>query len=261
MAYSGGVKLKYKYSQVFLTNNIIAESITKVVNITGKNVLEIGPGHGFLTQYIWKETRKLLMIEKDVTCQKFLKQYNIQGNIIFSDILQIDLTTVCNSFFDYSNFYCFGNLPYNISSQIIFNLCKINKCNILVLMVQKEFGEKLKNKSNFYSLYIKYFFEIEQQFIVKKIDFNPVPAVDSTVLLFKRIKQFNQDIPFTSAFVKFLKSAFLYKRKKMLNNIADSSGKIKNYLNEENISENVRSENLSLKQFIKIYNILYNNEK
>ena len=139
---------KKSLGQNFLIDKNIIKKILKTVKIKNENIIEIGPGRGALTDEILKmDPKKLILIEKDNSLIKELRlRYfgNKRVNIINSDILKFNLENLTNK-----NYIIFGNLPYNISSQIIVKLIKLKWPPIfknLVLMFQKELGEKIIGK-------------------------------------------------------------------------------------------------------------------
>ena len=125
---------KKSLGQNFLIDKNIINKILKMVKIRNKNIIEIGPGRGALTDEIIKmKPKKLILIDEDKRI-----------NVINYDILKFDLEKLLNK-----NYIIFGNLPYNISSQIFVKLIRLNWPPIfkdLVLMFQKELGEKILGK-------------------------------------------------------------------------------------------------------------------
>ena len=107
---------KKSLGQNFLTDRYVLEKITNIVSIKNKYVLEIGPGTGNLSSFILKKNpKKLIVIEKDNLLAENLKDnFNDQMTIINKDILEIDETSLCRN-----KVTVFGNLPYNISTEIL----------------------------------------------------------------------------------------------------------------------------------------------
>ena len=110
------IKAKKSLGQNFLIDKNILEKITNTTNIKNKTVLEIGPGTGNLTSYILKKKpKKFFVIEKDNELAKNLKnKFNNQITIINDDVLKIDETKLFKD-----KVTVFGNLPYNISTEIL----------------------------------------------------------------------------------------------------------------------------------------------
>ena len=137
---------KRSLGQNFLIDKNIIKKIVNLVKIKNKNIIEIGPGHGALTDEILKRKPSFVsMIEKDFTlCQNLKLKYSKTKNIKIynNDILNFDLEKIVKK-----NSIIFGNLPYNISSQILVKILKFKKWppyfENLVFMFQKELGEKI----------------------------------------------------------------------------------------------------------------------
>ena len=141
---------KKSLGQNFLIDQEIIDEITNVVEIENKNILEIGPGTGNLTTAILnKKPKKLIVVEKDNELASLLeKKFTIKIKIINKDILRID-----ESFLDNERLTVFGNLPYNISTEIlskwILNLDNKNLWfDYLILMFQKEVAHRIISKYN-----------------------------------------------------------------------------------------------------------------
>ena len=141
---------KKSLGQNFLIDKNIVNKIISLKNIKNQNILEIGPGRGALTEKILeKKPKTLTLIEKDFKLYEILKkkyQDNNKVKLLNSDILKIDLEKIINI-----KSIIFGNLPYNISSQILVKLIKFKnwppKFTDLILMFQKEVAEKITGKS------------------------------------------------------------------------------------------------------------------
>ena len=186
------IRAKKSLGQNFLNDNNIIEKIISTVDIKNKTILEIGPGTGNLTSVILKNNpKKVFVIEKDNQLAKLLgKDFGSNLEIINNDVLKINENEI-----DKDILTVFGNLPYNISTEI---LCKwilnIKGKNFwfdnLVLMFQKEVADRIiadYNTKNYGRLAIlsKWKLKIEKICDVKPSSFFPKPKVDSSVLLLK----------------------------------------------------------------------------
>ena len=137
---------KKSLGQNFLIDQNIVKKIINLKNIKNKDIVEIGPGNGAMTDKILKlNPKSLIVIEKDnFLIDKLKEKYkNIKLIKFFNeDVLKIDLEKIIKK-----NSIIFGNLPYNISSQILVKLLKINywppQHDNLILMFQKELGDKI----------------------------------------------------------------------------------------------------------------------
>ena len=184
---------KKSLGQNFLVDKNIIKKIISLVKIEGKNIIEIGPGKGALTHEILKrKPKKLSIIEKDFNlAQKLKKDYfKIDYLHVYNaDILKFDLEKLCKK-----DTIIFGNLPYNISSQILIKILRLKqwppKISNLIFMFQKELGKKIigKYSSSDYgrlSIITNYRLDIIEKFLVSKNCFTPKPKVTSMVINFK----------------------------------------------------------------------------
>ena len=186
-------KAKKSLGQNFLIDKNIINKILSLSKIKDRNIVEIGPGKGALTdEIIKKKPKTLLIIEKDnllfdLLIEKYSKFKYVK--VVNADILKFDLEKNIKS-----NSVIFGNLPYNISSQILVKLIKFEKWppkfSNLILMFQKELGEKIMGKfpsSKYGRLSIISNFRLDniEKFIVSENCFFPKPKVKSMVINFK----------------------------------------------------------------------------
>ena len=190
------IKAKKSLGQNFLNDKNVLQKIINSVNIENKSILEVGPGTGNLTSYILEnKPKKVIVIEKDnLLVQELRKLFGKRITIINEDILKIDETNFFNE-----KMIVFGNLPYNVSTEIITKWI-INSKNILwfdclILMFQKEVADRIIaefNTSNYgrlsiicnWKLYIKKICDIKPE------AFSPKPKVDSSLLFFYPKKNF-----------------------------------------------------------------------
>lgn len=245
------VRAKKHLGQHFLKDESIAEQIA--FSLSGKNskVLEIGPGMGILTKYLFKNSaiNEIKVVEIDQESVDYLDQFypELKGNIFREDFLRMDLDKV----FD-SPFAIAGNFPYNISSQILFKVFE-NKDKVpeLVGMFQKEVAQRVASKpgSKVYgilSVLLSAYFDIEYLFTVDEHVFNPPPKVKSGVITLRRneLKKLDCDEVF---FVRLVKTAF-NQRRKMLRSALKPLGKSFEDIDPELMTK--RAEQLSVEEFI-----------
>ncbi len=183
---------KKSLGQNFLIDQNIIEKITNIIKIKNKNILEIGPGTGNLTASILnKKPKKLIVIEKDNELVNLLeKKFTNKIKIINKDILKID-----ENFLDKEELTVFGNLPYNISTEIlskwILNLNKENLWfNYLILMFQKEVADRIISKYNSknygrLTILTNWKLNVKKIIDIKPSSFSPRPKIESSVLFFK----------------------------------------------------------------------------
>ena len=189
-------KAKKSLGQNFLIDENILNIITNVTQIKDKNILEVGPGTGNLTSFILKKKPKnFFVIEKDDNLANELEnRFEDQIKIINKDILQIDETNIFSE-----KVTVFGNLPYNISTEIltkwIINLNDNFWFDHLVLMFQKEVANRIIanfNTSDYgrLSILANWKLNIKKICDIKPNCFSPKPKIDSTLLFFSPKKNF-----------------------------------------------------------------------
>jgi len=191
------VSPKKSLGQHFLVDKNILKQIVDLGNINNRDiVIEVGPGTGNLTEYILlKNPKKLITIEKDNNLSKLLqKKFEKRITIINEDILNIKLDN-----FSKNKIIIFGNLPYNVSSQILAKWIKLNNLNNIskkfILMFQKEVADRIlakTNETNYSRLSILSSWKMNIKKI-KEIDpgsFRPQPKIKSSVLLMEPKKNF-----------------------------------------------------------------------
>ncbi len=190
------IKAKKNLGQNFLIDKNILEKIVRSTNIEDKTVLEVGPGTGNLTEYIFKKNpKKIIAIEKDNELINILKKrFETKLDIINEDILKIDETKLSKE-----KLIVFGNLPYNISTEIlikwIINIEDVLWFENLVLMFQKEVGDRIisnynNSKYGRLSILSNWKFEINKICDIKPNSFFPKPKIDSSLLFFKPKKNY-----------------------------------------------------------------------
>ena len=184
------IKAKKSLGQNFLIDREVLEKIVSITDITNKEVLEIGPGSGNLTTYILKKKpKKLYVVEKDDDLAILLKEkFDTEIEIINDDILKVSESTISDQ-----KLSVFGNLPYNISTEIlskwILNIGSNFWFDSLVLMFQKEVANRIIsefNNSNYGRLSILSSWKLNVKKIldIKPQSFSPRPKIDSSLLLF-----------------------------------------------------------------------------
>ncbi len=254
------MKLKKSLGQNLLTDKNILKKITSMTSLRNKNIIEIGPGTGNLSTEILKSMpKKLTCIEKDKNFSKILKDIfknNKNFSVINADILKFNIKRLISS-----ETIIIGNLPYNISTQILIKFLRFcpwpPKFKKLIFMFQKEVGEKIianfgSKKYSRLSIVTKFRLKILSYFYVSKNCFFPRPKVDSIVIEFVPIVRKN--INFKS--IKSLESitnVFFSNKRKMINKTFKKL-KIDNveFLKSHNINLSLRPENLSENLYYKI---------
>ncbi len=190
------IKAKKSLGQNFLIDKEILEKISSITMLKNKSILEIGPGTGNLTSYILrKKPKKMIVIEKDNELAANLKnKFKNQLTVINDDVLKVDETSLFGE-----KVIVFGNLPYNISTEIlckwILNLKENFWFESLILMFQKEVADRIIaefNTSNYgrLSIICNWKLNIKKMYYIKASAFFPKPKVDSSLLFFYPKKNF-----------------------------------------------------------------------
>ena len=252
------IKAKKSLGQNFLIDQSIIDKIIDIIDIKNKSILEIGPGTGNLTKNILKKKpKKIIVIEKDDGLAQLLKKkFDSDIKIINDDILKIDENSL-----DADVLTVFGNLPYNISTEILCNwILNIKNKNFwfdnLVLMFQKEVADRIIAKFNTknygrLSILSNWKLEVEKICDVKPYSFFPKPKIDSSVLLLKPKLDF---FPLTNPknLEKLTRIFFMHRRKmlkKSYNLLFNGNLDIANKLN---IDLSLRPQNLNFETYYKL---------
>ena len=251
---------KRSLGQNFLIDLNIIQKITNQVEIKNKNIIEIGPGKGALTNQILKKKPKYLtLIEKDNSLSEELKlKYKKYNNVkIYNqDILKFNLEKILKK-----DTIIFGNLPYNISSQILIKILKLKewppKYSALIFMFQKEMADRIigKFKTSKYgrlSIITNYKLNIFNKFNVSPNCFLPKPKIISTVLYLKPNKKIYNRIKNIENLEKITRVLFSSKRKMINKNIKKifKKNELIDLLKKINIKS--RPSNLSPENFYEI---------
>tara|TARA_B100000787_G_C16158251_1_gene280046 strand:- start:72 stop:857 length:786 start_codon:yes stop_codon:yes gene_type:complete len=243
------IKAKKSLGQNFLINYEVLEQIVNTVEINDKEILEIGPGSGNLTSHILKRNpKKIYVIEKDDELVLLLsKKFKDEISIIHDDVLKIAEDKISNE-----KLIVFGNLPYNISTEIlskwIVNLNKNFWFDNLVLMFQKEVADRMiaqYNTSNYgrLSIFTNWKLNIQKIIDIKPESFSPRPKIDSTLLLFTPKQNFFELDNADS--LEMITRVFFSQRRKMLKKPFNQIFKNAKVISDKyNIDLNLRPQNL-----------------
>ena len=251
------IRAKKSLGQNFLIDEKVLTTIVNYLKIENKNILEIGPGTGNLTKHILnKKPKKFTVIEKDnVLVKKLNDRFKEKLNIINNDVLNLDESSLFKD-----KVVVFGNLPYNISTEIlskwIINLKNDFWFESLVLMFQKEVADRIisnYNNSNYgrLSILANWKLNIKKITDIKSNCFRPKPKVDSTLLFFKPKKNYYK-IKNPKNLEKITR-IFFNNRRKMLkkpyNQIFNGDQKL---LEKIKINLNLRPQNLNFETYYKL---------
>ncbi len=251
------IKAKKSLGQNFLVDRNILEKIVNVSQITDKTILEVGPGTGNLTSFILKKKpKKIFVVEKDENLANHLEEtFKNRITIINDDILKINESSLFES-----KVTVFGNLPYNISTEILSKWITNSKedlwFNCLILMFQKEVADRIIakfNTSNYGRLSIisNWKLNVEKICDIKPDSFSPRPKIDSSLLFFSPKKNFFK-IKDAKNLEKVTRIFFNHRRKmikKPFNQLFNGNQKV---LDELNIDLNLRPQNLDFNTYYKL---------
>ena len=251
-------KAKKSLGQNFLVDKNIIDKIINSGSIKKEDiVLEIGPGTGKLTEKILqKNPKKLILIEKDKILSKMLNdKFGNRINLINKDILDIK-----ENFFLNNKIIVFGNLPYNVSTQILANLIKINnldkKFKILIFMFQKEVAERIIAKTNNknygrLSILVNWRLNVKKIMDVGPKSFFPSPKIDSTILLFEPKKKYFKFKNVNN--LEKITSTFFNQRRKMIKKPLNILFKnAKPIIEKLELDLNLRPQNLTPEKYFEI---------
>ncbi len=190
------IRAKKSLGQNFLIDKDIIDKIVNILELKNKNILEIGPGTGNLTEGILKKSpKKFLVVEKDDNLARLLREkFKDKIEVINKDILRIDENSLSDQ-----TLTVFGNLPYNISTEIlckwILNLKEKIWFNALILMFQREVADRIISNFNTKSygrltILANWRLNIKKICDINPLSFRPKPKIESTVLFFEPKKKF-----------------------------------------------------------------------
>ena len=252
------IKAKKSLGQNFLIDKNVINKIINIVDIKNKNILEIGPGTGNLTlEILRKNPKKVILVEKDTFLSNLLeKKFKKNVEIINKDILKIDENILCDQ-----SLIVFGNLPYNISTEIlskwVLNLSK-NKIwfSYLVLMFQKEVADRIISQFNTkdygrLSVLANWRLKIKKILDVNAASFKPRPKVDSTVLFFEPKKNFFE-FKNPKNLEKITRIFFMHRRKMIKKPYRQLFYNNENIALQMGIDLNLRPQNLSFDTYYEL---------
>jgi len=243
------IKPKKSLGQNFLIDRKVLEQIVNTVEITNKEILEIGPGSGNLTTFILKNNpKKFYVVEKDNDLALLLRDKFTDEIIIIND----DILKVSENKISSEKLTVFGNLPYNISTEIlskwIANIGNNFWFDSLLLMFQKEVAERIiatSNSSKYGRLSIlsNWKLNIKKIIDIKPQSFSPRPKIDSTLLLFTPRENFFELK--NAKNLEMITRVFFSQRRKMLKKPFNQVFKNAKEVSEKfNIDLNLRPQNL-----------------
>ena len=248
------IKAKKSLGQNFLIDKSIIEKIVNILNLKNKTILEVGPGTGNLTSAIlYQNPKKIYVVEKDhILANQLNDKFQGQITIFNEDILKFNELSLTND-----KLIVFGNLPYNISTEILTKwIIEVDNnywFDHLILMFQKEVADRIVAKFNTanygrLSILSNWKLKIEKICDIKPGSFFPKPKINSSLLFFSPKNKFTEINPKN---LELITRTFFNQRRKMLkkpyNQIFNGN---QNILNKLKIDLKLRPQNLD-------YNIYY----
>jgi 16S rRNA (adenine1518-N6/adenine1519-N6)-dimethyltransferase len=252
-----------RLGQNFLIHERVIDAILALLDLDGNTqVVEIGPGLGFLTRRLLERAVKVWAVEVDAVLVERLRRSDFAVNpdfhLIYGDILEVPLPQILPK----AKLQLVGNLPYSISTPVLFRILECyNHFSKMVLMVQKEVADRIAGKPGTkeygtLSVWCQIHGQITDKLGVSPEAFFPRPKVHSTVL---KIKLFPEplvaadEIPILRGLIR---AAFGQRRKTLGNALRtwlqNDRGEIENFLRSQNVDPQRRGETLSVEEFIKL---------
>lgn len=258
-------RAKKRFGQNFLVDQNIIQQIVKSINpAQNDTIIEIGPGLGALTKPILHCVKELNVIELDRDIiPKLLKNCQPCNNLDDKlkvhqcDVLKFDFREFCVSKKINNDLRIIGNLPYNISTAILFRLLKDRTLiRDMHFMLQKEVVERISSPpgNRVYgrlSVMIQSYFRTTPLFVVPCSAFSPAPKVESAILQLEPDDRFSQDIEDYKSYENLVRDAFSHRRKTLSNNLKRRC--TTDQIRAANIDPAQRAEDLSVADYVRLY--------
>ncbi len=238
--------------------------IKKIINLIGPgpkdSILEIGPGRGALTQHLINSCKRLILIERDQGLAFYIKKKWPWTELILMDARNAPWDRIHEKINK-----IVGNLPYNIASRLIWDICSTcTNLDLMVFTIQKEVAEKIaakagQKKYGLFSAWVQTFCDVELKFLIGPNCFFPRPKVQSQVVILRPKKNIVLDKVAQKRLSIFLKFCFKCPRKQLGNILRDSwNPDIDNYIGMRGFTKKTRPGMLTPKDFYELSRILYN---
>jgi len=249
-----------RFGQNYLVDqNIIRKIVREFDPQPNDSILEIGPGTGSLTSFLFDSVQKYVAVEIDKRIIEELHSRFPKIEFINKDFLKIDLRSLCS---DQNKIRIIGNIPYNITSPIIFKLIENREViQDAILMVQYEVAKRItaKEKSKDYgilSVLLNFFSETKLCFKVSPNVFYPKPKVFSAIVHLKFSKSLSREFD-TQLFIQVVKAAFGNRRKTLKNSLSNSKFAKIDFSNEK-FDLSRRAEELTINEFVELTRLIKN---
>ena len=270
-----GLKAKKRFGQNFLIDERVINNIIEKSNILNDDVvIEIGPGLGNLTEELLNTGSKVIAFEIDNDMINILNdRFKDRDNLVVinKDILQVDIQDIIEKYVGDKKIKVVANLPYYITTPIMFKLFKYaSYIDTMTIMVQKEVAERIiagpgSKDYGVLSINTRFYGISEKLFDVPNTSFTPAPNVTSSVVKISMEKL--SGVQDEDTFFKLVKASFAQRRKKIINSIENSNminiqkDRLRSILENRDISENTRAEEVNIEKYVEISNAIYNEIK
>ncbi|KPV44637.1 16S rRNA methyltransferase [Alicyclobacillus ferrooxydans] len=266
-----GFQFKKQLGQNFLVDARVLERIVDAADlIPGDGVFEIGPGAGVVTQVLAQQATQVVAVEKDRALAPVLDT-SLAGlnnvKVVYADVLDVNLNEVWNEFSNCARVSVVANLPYYVTTPILFHLLESGvPLHNVVVMVQKEVADRLVSGPGTkdygaLSVAVQYYAEVDKVLRVHPGAFIPPPNVESEVVRLRVRKQPAVIVPDQTLFFRVVRAGFAMRRKTLLNNLSHSFGFTKpdceHLLLCTGIEPRRRGETLSLDEFARLTSAIY----
>ncbi len=250
-------RVRKRFGQNFLHDQTVIQRIIDTINPQEHDhIIEIGPGKGALTSPLLSCVEKLNVIEIDKDLAAALRtNFGDEKRLIIqeTDALNLDFNS-----FDHTDLRIVGNLPYNISTPILFHLLKYReRIKDMTFMLQKEVVDRIcANSGNKQygrlSIMLQYYCDVESLFVVKPGAFTPIPKVDSAIIKLTPFQHPRYELSDHESFKIIVRESFSQRRKTIRN-------ALRKYLDESvirkaGIAPENRAENLEVSDFVTLAN-------
>jgi len=270
-----GIRPLKRLGQSFLEDINIINKIISISNIQEDDtVVEIGAGVGIMTELIAEKVRKVIALDIDPRMVGILRErlagYH-QVDVIKGDVLKYDFSSVGYELLSRKT-KVIGNIPYNISSQILFHLLAYRQhISSMILMFQKELADRLiaspgTKEYGIPTVLVSMYTECFREMVIPRSCFYPEPKVTSAVMKIIIREKPLMDLNDHDFFVKIVKIAFSKRRKTLLNNLRSSpllgysEREVVIALKKSGIDGVRRGETLTAEELGKLSNALYSRE-
>ena len=261
--------IKKKFGQNFITDQNVLKGIVDAADIKDCDVIEIGPGLGSLTVHILEQAHSLVsyVIDNDLIpiLTDLFKDYD-NFTLVHKDILEVNVDEEIEKHFDGKHKICLvANLPYYITTPIILKLLsETNKIRSYTMMMQEEVADRICSKPqvkdyNSLSVCIQYRAKASKVLRISRNIFIPRPNVDSAVIRLDLYDELPYKTKYENYFFKLIRDAFCQRRKTLVNNLKQTGydkERVLEFIHQNNFNEAVRSEQLSVADFVNLTDFL-----